>query len=897
MGGSVASSKSPASEFRYSLHGLPYASTAPSKPPIRVTSTTSLYRLPDPDTNEAQGSVASVGDDASTSSNRKYNTNALPHDGDWVQTAGAGSISARDSQTSLDTRAPTISSLTSAAASVPHIRVNDTNSRDWTALDHNLSSSAQEDRRWLPLRKSKSASAVSGKEARRDDKFRGVALDIDIPTGGFSDDLSTTNIEFSKRGSMLIDGRRVNQNVRRNSPCLAPIMDDDKRENGERHVTTSDAAALPATAPSSTMARILRERQPVKVLSADEEMLSEKVRGFYAAGTDEQQATESSTNLAARMGARWQTSLVAEGQSVSIPSLSRATSTTDLNDEINSSTQFSDTRSASQSYTIPEREENELAGGLEDWQDVNSADVDRFGFIVTRQPATTVDGADESRPQGLTRVSTSLQLASETPRRKQTLRRTPSSANGSARSERDRHSGADQTPPRPSSSQSGYIRRLSTGRRSVSSRLPVLGSKNRRLMDSAMDMLTLPRSAQSVVEDGHVHIDDARARRKEIEREEKWRKMARPIPPALDPKTGLPIVGGGSETGYTFDTSSSKLIERTWKGIPDKWRATAWHSFLSTSASRRKDCLSDGELIAIFHDYQTQSSPDDVQIDIDVPRTISSHIMFRRRYRGGQRLLFRVLHAMSLHFSETGYVQGMAALAVTLLAYYDEEKAFVMLVRMWELRGLGELYKAGFQGLMKALDDFETGWLGQGELGRKLDQLGIPPTAYGTRWYLTLFNYTIPFPAQLRVWDVFMLLGDDNTTLSNSATPATSSGTATTNTHSTSHTPPRNDQFPSHTGNNDQPQQPDKQASAHNDDGSPSFGTTLDVLHATSAALIDGMRDILLESDFENAMKVLTSWIPIQDEDLLMRIAKAEWKMHLKHQQHQQNQQSQHKGR
>ena len=54
----------------------------------------------------------------------------------------------------------------------------------------------------------------------------------------------------------------------------------------------------------------------------------------------------------------------------------------------------------------------------------------------------------------------------------------------------------------------------------------------------------------------------------------------------------------------------------------------------------------------------------------------------------------------------------------------------------------------------------------------------------------------------------------------------------------------------------------------------------LDVLHATSAALIDGTREILLDSDFENAMKVLTSWIPIKDEELLMRVAKAEWKLH-----------------
>ena len=55
---------------------------------------------------------------------------------------------------------------------------------------------------------------------------------------------------------------------------------------------------------------------------------------------------------------------------------------------------------------------------------------------------------------------------------------------------------------------------------------------------------------------------------------------------------------------------------------------------------------------------------------------------------------------------------------------------------------------------------------------------------------------------------------------------------------------------------------------------------SLDVLHATSAALIDGTTEILLESDFENAMKVLTSWIPIQDEEVLMRVVKAEWKMH-----------------
>jgi len=85
--------------------------------------------------------------------------------------------------------------------------------------------------------------------------------------------------------------------------------------------------------------------------------------------------------------------------------------------------------------------------------------------------------------------------------------------------------------------------------------------------------------------------------------------------------------------------------------------------------------------------------------------------MFQRRYRGGQRLLFRVLHALSIYFPETGYVQGMASLAATLLCYFDEEHCFVMLVRMWQLRGLDQLYRPGFEGLMAALREFETGWL------------------------------------------------------------------------------------------------------------------------------------------------------------------------------------------
>ena len=71
-------------------------------------------------------------------------------------------------------------------------------------------------------------------------------------------------------------------------------------------------------------------------------------------------------------------------------------------------------------------------------------------------------------------------------------------------------------------------------------------------------------------------------------------------------------------------------------------------------------------------------------------------------------------------------------------------------------------------------------------------------------------------------------------------------------------------------GDSSEPQPPSMPSSS-------SFHGGLDVLHAVSAALIDGTREILLDSDFENAMKVLTSWIPVNDEHMLLRGARGAW--------------------
>lgn len=241
-------------------------------------------------------------------------------------------------------------------------------------------------------------------------------------------------------------------------------------------------------------------------------------------------------------------------------------------------------------------------------------------------------------------------------------------------------------------------------------------NRNRRWMDEAGDMLTVPPGLQDPAEGAQANSMSEALKRKEWARSEKWRAMAKLLAGADR--------GRGME--FDFDVRNPKLIERTLKGIPDRWRAAAWWSFMAAAARDHAGSAA-ADVMAAFRALQDRSSPD-VQIDLDVPRTISRHIMFRRRYRGGQRLLFRVLHALSIYFPDVGYVQGMASLAATLLCYFDEERCFVMLVRMWQLRGLSRLYLPGFDGLMAGLREFETGWLDR-DVAEKLvsTRMRLPP--------------------------------------------------------------------------------------------------------------------------------------------------------------------------
>ncbi|KAG6212045.1 hypothetical protein E4U22_007256 [Claviceps purpurea] len=689
---------------------------------------------------------------------------------------------------------------------------------------------------------------------------------ISIPTESLLDHDFMTGFVFSKRGSLMFGGKRATMSAQSvdGAAAAAPLSDQtadsqppsgvqgngvdsssvkgSSNDAGIARPSTGEATAVPEAIvaptpppPSRSSHKPIHHQSPpdIRILSPDIEKESQKVRSLY----------ETSDAINWEDGARFSFCEHLEPT----PEVPTEEDSHVSAHDASPGSAFAGQRSAS-SLPYPDnglRREYELAGGLEDWEDVDGADVDRYGFILP--PRLPTSSSRNSSP------SMELKSAQYSPRRRHLLQKRDPMGFAS-------QLGGSKVPSRKvsarslntvNSERSGASMRSSRSViRTASNFLP--HNRNRRWMDEAGDMLTVSPNLQDSVEEAQVEKISESLKRKEWERSEKWRKMAKVA------KQGEH--GEGME--FEFDARHPKLIERTWKGIPDRWRGAAWWSFLETSARETKGAPSADDIVSRFRQLQETSSPDDTQIDLDVPRTISRHIMFRRRYRGGQRLLFRVLHALSIYFPETGYVQGMASLAATLLCYFDEEKAFVMLVRMWQLRGLERLYRPpDFQGLMIALREFDQAWLSK-PVAEKLAELDIHTTAYGTKWYLTLFNLSIPFPAQLRVWDVFLLLGD---TFKEAPEPVPPPPTTGSSAKTASKFLAAAASF-------------NKVSSASTPTQGKASG--LDILHAASAALIEALREVLLDSDFENAMKALTSWIPVKDEDLLMKVTKAEWKTH-----------------
>lgn len=208
-----------------------------------------------------------------------------------------------------------------------------------------------------------------------------------------------------------------------------------------------------------------------------------------------------------------------------------------------------------------------------------------------------------------------------------------------------------------------------------------------------------------------------------------------------------------------------RFQRRVFKGVPDRWRRAVWGLEMEKMASEVQG-RGLPSLDALKQEYENliaQPSSQDIQIDLDVPRTISGHVQFHTRYGQGQRALFHVLHAFGLRSEDIGgYCQGMGPIAATLLCYFEPERAYASLVRLFYQYNLRDIFAPGFPGLLEAFYVQERlVELLMPDVHQAFLEHGISTSSYATKWYITLFANSIPFSTQLRFWDCLLLEGVD----------------------------------------------------------------------------------------------------------------------------------------
>ncbi|CDH53988.1 gtpase activating protein [Lichtheimia corymbifera JMRC:FSU:9682] len=246
------------------------------------------------------------------------------------------------------------------------------------------------------------------------------------------------------------------------------------------------------------------------------------------------------------------------------------------------------------------------------------------------------------------------------------------------------------------------------------------------------------------LDDDKLFTPDVHQAEKEAERATKWAGMAK----------HAQLCG---EDLHTFIVNS-KFIKRVYKGIPDCWRRDAWYFTLTNGLQKANN---DDALREQYKVLLSEPSSHVRQIDLDIPRTMHGHIMFRQRYGQGQRALFNVLRAFSGFDKEVGYCQGMTNIAAMLLMYCEEERAYTALVHMFLRDGLHDLFVPGFPALMESFfiqERLVERYLAR--LYRHLHSIDVTSAAYATRWYITMFTGgVVKYQTLLRIWDAYFLEG------------------------------------------------------------------------------------------------------------------------------------------
>ncbi|XP_065387254.1 TBC1 domain family member 3B-like isoform X2 [Macaca fascicularis] len=231
---------------------------------------------------------------------------------------------------------------------------------------------------------------------------------------------------------------------------------------------------------------------------------------------------------------------------------------------------------------------------------------------------------------------------------------------------------------------------------------------------------------------------EAKQMRREITRKSKWMEML-----------------GQWET-YK---NSEKVIDRVYKGIPMNIRGQVWSVLLNIQEVKSKN----PRTYKVMKEKGKRSSEHIHQIDVDMSRTLRTHIFFRDRYGTKQRELFYILLAYSEYNPEVGYCRDLSHIAALFLLYLPEEDAFWALVQLLarerhSLQGFHSPNGGTVQGLQDHQEhvvptsQHKTRW--------HLDKEGLCAQDSSLGWLLQTLNDGISLGLTLRLWDVYLLEGE-----------------------------------------------------------------------------------------------------------------------------------------
>uniref|UniRef100_A0A2K6PSR8 Rab-GAP TBC domain-containing protein n=1 Tax=Rhinopithecus roxellana TaxID=61622 RepID=A0A2K6PSR8_RHIRO len=225
---------------------------------------------------------------------------------------------------------------------------------------------------------------------------------------------------------------------------------------------------------------------------------------------------------------------------------------------------------------------------------------------------------------------------------------------------------------------------------------------------------------------------------------------------ALEPRTHKWIEMLGQ---WETQKNSKKQIDRVYKGIPMNIRGQVWSVLLNIQEVKSKN----PRTYKVMKEKGKRSSEHIHQIDLDVSGTLRTHIFFRDRYGAKQQKLFYILLAYSEYNPEVGCCRDLSHIAALFLLYLSEEDAFWALA---QLLASGRHSLQGFHspngGTVQGFQDHQEHVVptSQPKTLWHLDKEGLCAQGSSLGWLLWMLNDGISLGLILRLWDVYLLEGE-----------------------------------------------------------------------------------------------------------------------------------------